>query len=101
MPVALKKQRKQARQIERIEARLNPEQKRRMAYAAGLKGTSLSDFMVSSADDAAVQAIERHEVWRLTSRDRMVFVEALLHPPAPSPQMKAAVRRYKRRIGVS
>jgi len=101
MPLAHKKQQKQIRKIERIEARLNAEQKRRIEYAASLKGTSISDFMVSSADDAAVQTIQQHEVWTLTDRDRKVFVEALLHPPAPSARMKAAVRRYLRRIGDS
>jgi|SRR5260370_39353253 uncharacterized protein (DUF1778 family) len=98
MTVALKTPQKQLRKIERVEARLNPEQKRRIEYAAGLKGTSISDFMVSSADDAAVRAIEQHEVWTLTGRDREAFVKALLHPPAPSRHMRAAARRYRTRV---
>jgi len=101
MTVALKKQPKRIRKVERIEARLNQEQKRRIEYAASLKGTSISDFMVSSADNAAVHTIEQHEVWTLTGRDREVVVEALLHPRAPSPRMKAAVRRYRQRIKAS
>ncbi|MFZ3202189.1 MAG: DUF1778 domain-containing protein [Candidatus Acidiferrales bacterium] len=99
MALALKKQ--PMRKIERVEARLNPEQKRRIEYAAHLKGTSLSDFMVSSADDAAVRAIEQHEVWTLADRDREIFVRALLHPPAPSRRMKAAARRYRSRVSAS
>lgn len=99
MALALRKQ--QMRKAERIEARLNPEQKRRIEYAAHLRGTSISDFMVSSADDAAVRAIEQQEVWTLTDRDREVFVKALLHPPAPSPRMRAAMRRYRSRVGVA
>jgi uncharacterized protein (DUF1778 family) len=98
MAVALKAPHKQLKKIERVEARLNPEQKRRIEYAASLKGTSISDFIVSSADDAAVQAIEQHEVWTLTGRDREAFVKALLHPPAPSRQMRAAARRYRARV---
>jgi uncharacterized protein (DUF1778 family) len=86
------------RKIERVEARLNSEQKRRIEYAASLKGSSISEFLVSSADDAAVRAIEQHEVWTLTGRDRAAFVKALLRPPAPSLRMKAAARRYKRRV---
>ena len=69
MALVLKQQR-QFKKIERVEARLNPEQKRRIEYAASLKGTSISDFIVSSADDAAVRTIEQHEVWTLTGRDR-------------------------------
>jgi uncharacterized protein (DUF1778 family) len=98
MALVLKTQQRQFKKIERVEARLNPEQKRRIEYAASLKGTSISDFMVSSADDAAVRAIEQHEVWTLTGRDREAFVKALLRPPAPSPRMRAAVRRYRTRV---
>jgi len=101
MALLLKAQEKQFRKIERIEARLNPEQKRRIEYAASLKGTSISDFLVSSADDAAVRAIEQHEVWTLTGRDREAFVKVLLHPPAPSARMKAAARRYRSRVHAS
>ena len=95
MATAIKKE---SRKVERVEARLNPEQKRRIEYAASLNGTSISDFMVSSADQAAVSAIQQHEVWVLTGRDREAVVEALLHPPSPSARMKAAVRRYRRRV---
>jgi uncharacterized protein (DUF1778 family) len=98
MPLALTKSHKHLKRIERIEARLNPDQKWRIEYAAGLKGTSISDFLVSSADEAASRAIEQHEVWVLKNRDREVFVKALLHPPAPSRRMKAAARRYQRRV---
>jgi uncharacterized protein (DUF1778 family) len=40
-------------------------------------------------------------VWTLTSRDREVFVKALLHPPAPSPRMRAAARSYRTRVRAS
>ena len=101
MALILKKQQRQARKVARIEARLNPEQKRRIEYAARLKGTSISDFMVLSADDAAARAIQEHEVWVLSDRDREVFVRALLNPPAPSARMKAAAHRYRRQLGAS
>src|SRR6185437_16374212 len=45
MAFLLKRQRSEIRKIERVEARLNPEQKRRIEYAASLKGSSISDFM--------------------------------------------------------
>lgn len=41
---------------------------------------------------------EQHEVWTLSGRDLEVVVEALLHPPVPSVRMKAAHRRYRRRV---
>jgi len=98
MPVNLKQQR-QPRKVARIEARLNPEQKRRIEYAAGLQGTSLTDFIVLSAEDAAARAIQEHEVWTPTGRDRELFVRALLNPPAPSARMKVAAQRYRKRLG--
>jgi uncharacterized protein (DUF1778 family) len=98
MALALRKGHQRIRKLERIEARLNSEQKQRIEYAASLKGTSISDFMVSSANEAAARAIGEHEVWTLADQDREVFVKALLRPPTPSGRMKAAVKRYKNRV---
>lgn len=83
-----------AARAERIEARLSSVQKRRIEYAASLKGTSTSDFVVLSADEAALRTIQEHEIWTLTGQDREAFVNALLNPPAPSERMKAAALRY-------
>lgn len=96
--MALAKSQKQLRKVARIEARLNVDQKRRIEHAARLKNTSISDFMVSSADEAAARAIEQHQVWTLSRSDSEAFVKALLRPPAPSRRMKAAAARYKRLV---
>jgi uncharacterized protein (DUF1778 family) len=95
MPGALKTRQRQSRKIERVEARLHPEQKRRIEHAADLEGTSISDFIVSSAVDAATRAIQQHESWTLSGRDREIFVNALLNPPSPNRRIRAAARRYK------
>jgi len=92
---------RRGRKAERIEARVNSAQKRRIEYAASLKGTTVSDFMVRSADDAAARAIQEHEAWTLAGHDRDVFVNALLKPERPSARMRAAARRYKKRLGIS
>jgi uncharacterized protein (DUF1778 family) len=86
-----------ARKIERIEARLQPAQKERIEYAASLMGTSVSDFMVQSAEAAAVVTIREHEAWTLTTQDRDLFVSALLNPPEPNERIRAAARRYMAR----
>jgi uncharacterized protein (DUF1778 family) len=83
-----------ARKIERIEARVQPAQKERIEYAASLKGTSVSDFMVQSADAAAMTTIREHETWTLTNEDRDLLVKALLNPPEPNKRMRAAAARY-------
>jgi uncharacterized protein (DUF1778 family) len=88
-----------ALRTERTEARLLPDQKKRIEHAASLKGLSVSDFMVQHADEAAVKTIQQHNSWVLDERDRDIFVQALLNPPEPSARMKAAVKRYKERGG--
>jgi uncharacterized protein (DUF1778 family) len=88
-----------ALRTERTEARLLPEQKKRIARAANLKGLSLSDFIVQHADEAARKTIQEHTSWVLGDWDRDVFIQALLSPPRPSSRMKQAVRRYKKHVG--
>jgi uncharacterized protein (DUF1778 family) len=90
-----------ALRTERTEARLLPEQKKRIEQAASLKGLSLSDFIVQHADEAAIRTIQLHTSWELEKRDRDVFVQVILAPPRPSTRMKAAVKRYKKRMGRS
>lgn len=82
--------------IERLEARVSPEQKQFLQRAADLDGRSLTDFIVQAAQEAAHQTIERHRIIRLSERDQQVFVEALLHPAAPGKRLRAAVKRYKK-----
>jgi len=88
-----------ALRTERTEARLLPEQKKRIERAARIKGLSLSDFIVQHADEAAIKTIQQHTSWTLEDRDRDIFVQALLNPPEPSDYMKAAVKRYRKRLG--
>lgn len=85
---------------ERLEARLTPEQKKHIEHAARIKGTSVSDFVVLSADDAAVRTIREQEVLTLNERAREVFANALLNPPAPSARLVAAAKRYKERAKI-
>jgi uncharacterized protein (DUF1778 family) len=88
-----------ALRTERTEARLLPEQKKRIERAASLKGLSISDFIVQHADEAAIRTIQSHTSWTLDDRDRDILVRALLNPPKPNARMKAAVKRYRERGG--
>lgn len=80
---------------ERLEARVTREQKQLIERAAELEGRSITDFVVASAQSAARQVIQDHEILKLTARDREVFVQALLNPPKPTDKLRQAVRRYK------
>lgn len=83
---------------ERLEARIEPDLKRRLAYAASIRGSSLTDFIIASATEAATQAIDAHENLRVVERDREAFVSALLNPPRPVPRLLAAAGRYRKRM---
>jgi uncharacterized protein (DUF1778 family) len=84
----------------RLEARLTDEQKELLQHAADLTGRSLTEFVVSSAQEVAARTVREHEVLMLSGRDRQVFVDALLRPSPPGKRLKTAARRYKRIAGI-
>jgi uncharacterized protein (DUF1778 family) len=84
--------------LERLEARITREQKRIIERAAGLRGTSLTDFVVVSAQQAATNTIKEYEMMSLHGETRDVFVNALLNPPGPNAAAKRAAKRYLRLI---
>lgn len=75
----------------RLEARIAPDALAIVKRAAELEGRSVSDFVVSAAQDAAKRTIEDNSVIRLSAEDQRRFVDMLLDPPAPN----AALRRAK------
>lgn len=79
---------------ERLEARVSRAQKRLLERAAELQGRTLNDFVIGSAQEAALRAIEGDRVIRLDARDSRAFAEALLDPPEPTEKLRAAARRY-------
>ena len=81
---------------ERLEARVTREQKELLQHAASLQGTTLSEFLVRSAQRAAEQSIRDHAVLDLTARETQSFVEALLDAPAPNPALRAAAEHYRK-----
>ncbi|MBW4507617.1 MAG: DUF1778 domain-containing protein [Scytonematopsis contorta HA4267-MV1] len=84
---------------ERLEARLSKEQKELFQHAADILGLTLTDFVISSLQTAAKQAIQEHEIMILSRRDQEVFVEALLNSPAPSVKLRTAAQLYKQKMG--
>jgi uncharacterized protein (DUF1778 family) len=85
----------QATQTARLEARISPDLKRRLEYAASLRGATLTEFVVQSAQEAAARTIRESEILTLSERARTAFAELLLHPPRPNRKALAAARRYK------
>lgn len=89
------KEKPERSKTERLEARVSREQKELFQRAADIQGLTLTDFMISSMQNAAVRAIQEHEIMTLTGHDREIFIEALLNPPEPSEKLRAAAQRYK------
>jgi uncharacterized protein (DUF1778 family) len=82
----------------RLETRIAPAQKKLIEHAARLKGMSLTAFVVASAQAAATAAVKDFEILTLRDEAREVFVEALLHPPAPNKAARTAARKYRARM---
>jgi len=87
---------RRSRKEERLEARLTPEQKNLIARAAALRGSSVTEFVVASAQQAASETIKDFELLTLHDSARDVFVRAILNPPAPNAAARSAARRYKK-----
>src|SRR5215469_13882543 len=88
-----------ARKEERLEARITPDQKRLIERAAELRGTTVTEFVVASAQQAAADIIKDFEVLTLRDEARKVFVASLLKPPPPNAAARAAAERYKAQLG--
>ncbi len=80
---------------ERLEVRTTSAQKRLIERAAELRGTSVTDFVVSNIQAAAAETIREFESLFLRDEAREVFVKALLNPPQPNKALKAAAARHK------
>lgn len=98
--IATKRQSSRAsRRDARLEARVPQETKAVLERAAALQGRKMTDFVVSSALEAAHRVLRESELSNLTQRDRITFVEALLNPPAPNERLRKAAARHAQVFG--
>ena len=84
--------------IERLQARLTPDQKALIQQAAELEGRSLTDFVVSAAATTAKKVIEDTNILRLSMSDQQAFAEALSNPPKATGALERAFKRHKARF---
>lgn len=85
---------------ERLEARISGEKKAVLQHAAELSGCTLSEFVVESAQAAAMRVIQEHENIRLSQAEQIAFVSALLNPAAPNDRLRQAAANYRQQMGV-
>lgn len=85
---------------QRLETRVTAEQKTLIEHAAALQGRTVTDFVLTSVQDAARRAIEEHQKLELSVRDSQAFVDALLNPKPVNDRLRDTVRHYRETTGV-
>ena len=85
---------------ERLEARMTVAQKTLIERAAALQGRSVTDFVLSSVQEAARKAIEDHERLDLSLKDSRAFVAALMEPQPVNDRLRDTIDRYRQKTGV-
>ncbi len=81
---------------QRLMARISTEQKRLLQRAADIRGQTLTEFVISAAQEAATRAIVDQQVIELSLRDTEAFAEGMLNPPPAGASLRAAAQRYKK-----
>jgi uncharacterized protein (DUF1778 family) len=81
--------------VNRIDLRVNSEQKELLEKAASLKGLSLSAYLLSHGLEAAKAELEKHQSLVLNDRDRDLFLSLIVNPPEPNQSLKDAMRKFQ------
>ncbi|ASG90629.1 type II toxin-antitoxin system TacA family antitoxin [Salmonella enterica] len=84
---ALKKQ--------RIDLRLNEDDKHMIEEAAAMTNQSISQFMVSTASERAAEVIDQHRRLLLNEESWNLVMDAITNPPAPNDRLKLAANRLR------
>lgn len=83
----------------RLQMRVSPQRRELLEQAASLTGRTLTEFVLDSAEEAAVRTIETRQVLHLTRRDSEFLVQTLLTPEEPGPNLRQAAARYQDLMG--
>ena len=81
-----------------LEARICKESHVLLKRAAEIQGRTLTDFVVSTAQEAAWRVIEEPDVFILSLEEEAQFADALLNSPKPSEPLKRAFAHHKNLI---
>lgn len=87
----------QSREQSRMNIRLAPAVKERVARAAALSGQDLTEFAVAALSEKADLVIERHDHLLLGSEEHEFFLNALAEPiiQEPSERSRSAAEKYR------
>ena len=85
---------------ERLETRITADQKSLIERAAALQGRTVTDFVLSAVQTAALRTIEDYQNITLSIRDSEAFASALLSPRPVNDRLRDTVSRYRHAAGV-
>jgi len=80
----------------RLDICLNPQAKEKIKQAALVSHQSLNDFVLQSLLRVSEEALERHRMIQLSTRDRDLFLTALETDVRPNRALRKAAERFKR-----
>lgn len=83
---------------ERLGFHVDESTKALIERAAQLERRKLTDFCMTALTDTVRRTIAAHETLVLSDRDRAVFFDALVNPPAPSERLLRAFAEHKRQV---
>ncbi len=86
-------------EVARLEARIALVVKERIELAASIQGRTVTDFLVSAADEQARKVIQEHQIITLSKANSLAFANVLLNPPEPNKKARDAAKWYKKKMG--
>jgi uncharacterized protein (DUF1778 family) len=84
----------------RIDLRVNKEQKDLLETAASIKGISLSAYLLANCLETAKADIAKHQKLILSDRDRDLFLSLIANPPQPKPDLVEAMQEFQQEYEV-
>ena len=83
----------------RFDARIPESQKALFEKAAGLAGyRTLTDFLISSAQEKANAILEQHSAILTSLKDKEVFFDSIVNPSKPNESLKKAFKNYQQAL---
>jgi uncharacterized protein (DUF1778 family) len=82
----------------RLGFRVDEPTKALIERAAELERRKLTDFCMTALTEAARRTIAEHETIMLSERDRAVFFDTLVNPPAQNERLRRAFVDHRRRV---
>jgi len=80
----------------RFDARIPESQKALFEKAAGLAGyRTLTDFLISSAQEKANAILEQHNAILMSLKDKEIFFDSVVNPPKPNEDLKKAFKNHQ------